>query len=142
MRGAHQQVLTASEKAEIEAENFYLELKRRKRKEKEAERAAMVQEAKEERERRRQADQEAKKPILKSFVTNEFQEINKLLSEHSKSIVNKGGRQKQPDPVILAQEIQFLDKRFNEALVSYNQYMAMADDNDGIKKFRDFKVLI
>ena len=103
MRDAHQQVLTASEKAELEAENFYLELKRRKRKEKDAERAAIVQEAKEERERRRQADQEAKKPILKSFVTDEFKEINKLLLDHSKSITNnKGGRQKQPDPSILA----------------------------------------
>ena len=93
MRAAHQQVLSASEQAETEAENFYLELKKRKKEEKELQRAEIMEAAKLEREVKRKADQEAKMPILKNFVTSELKEINKMLLVHSQSIARAGGKQ-------------------------------------------------
>jgi len=39
----------------------------------------------------------------------------------------------------MAQEIQYLDKRYNEALASYNQYLNMSNDGKEVDKFREFK---
>jgi hypothetical protein len=41
----------------------------------------------------------------------------------------------------MAQEIQYLDKRYNEALASYNQYLNMSNDGKEVDKFREFKVI-
>ena len=70
-------------------------------------------------------------PLTTSILAlwSEFKEINKILLGYSQSTLVKQ-KDKQPDPKILAQEVQYLDQRFNEALKSYNQFLTMTNDTD------------
>lgn len=138
MKQMHQEVLDIAYKADIEAENYYTELKKKKKEERQAERALRNAELRAEQAKKEEEEKEASKPILKEYFTNEVKEINKIVRDYTLKIENK----KVPwtaEPFALMTEIKYIEERFEKAVRAYNQFVFLSTDKSENEKLRELK---